>query len=210
MERLTQNRTAIIVVALLMISALHANGQSHGRSLERHIAVTLFDEHIAAPFSVRSDSPAHWGLSVSLETLRRVENPFQYSNVIQLGYYYHQNFNQVAFLAWKPKFELRFANIISVHAMPGIGYAHSFPTQTSYKLEQGKYRKTTNRGKSHAMPSLGFGAGVNLYRIWGVPMEVFGRYEFFGLAPYSLNGSIPVTLNTMTSLGIRFSISRKF
>lgn len=170
---------------------------------EYHLSATIFDEHIAVPFEVRKDAPTHLGGTLAFEMSRKRESSYQFTHIFQTGYYYHKNFNQVAFLAWKPKFELRFANSFNIHTIIGIGYAHSFPVRQNYQLEDGGYIKKTNWGKPHAMPSIGFGAGVNLDKLINMPITVFGRYEAFSLAPYALKGKVPITINTMLSFGIK-------
>lgn len=197
----------IIAIILLFSSVSNIHAQETSNQIQYHLGITLFDEHTAEPFGTRKDSPIHLGITISFEKSKRRDGIYQFTHVFQGGYYYHQDFNQVAFLAWKPKFELRFADAFNVHSIVGIGYAHSFPTQTTYKLEDGKYQKKTNWGKPHAMPSIGFGAGLHLDELLAVPVELFARYEAFGLAPYALKGRIPVTLNTMTSFGIKYSFN---
>lgn len=203
-----KNRIRIIftiTVLLLGLAVVHAQKKSN--EIEYHISATIFDEHVAAPFSARSDSPTHLGGTVSFEVSKKRNGLYQFAHVFQAGYYYHKDFNQVAFLAWKPKFELRFSEVFNVHAILGLGYAHSFPTQTSYKFDDGKYQKKTNWGKPHAIPSIGFGTGMHLNKLLDIPVELFARYEAFGLAPYAPKGSIPLTLNTMTSFGIKYSFN---
>lgn len=198
------NNLVIFFITCVLFTLNQAKAQTETNGKEKHVSITLFDEHIAAPFSARDDSPPHLGGTVSFETSRKRNGLYQFAHVFQARYYYHKDFNQVAFLAWKPKFELRFSEVFNVHAILGLGYAHSFPTQTSYRFEDGKYKKKTNWGKPHAMPSIGFGAGLHLNKLLDIPIEVFARYEAFGLAPYAPKGRIPVTLNTMTSIGIKY------
>ena len=195
---------AILVVFILTAKAYAQMGND---SREYHISATLFDEHVAAPFSARSYSPRHLGGTVSYEISKKRNGLYQFAHIFQVGYYYHKDFNQVAFLAWKPKFELRFSKVFNVHAILGLGYAHSFPTQTSYKFDDGKCQKKTNWGKPHAIPSIGFGTGLHLNKLLDIPVELFARYEVFGLAPYAPKGSIPLILNTMTSFGIKYSFN---
>jgi hypothetical protein len=206
MEKMKINQK-IITIALLLLYVSNVHAQEASNQTEYHLGITLFDEHVATPFGAKSDSPTYLGGTISFEMSKRRGGVYQFTHIFQAGYYYHQDFNQVAFLAWKPKFELRFANTFNVNTILGIGYAHSFPTQTSFGLEDGRYQKKTNWGKPHAMPSIGFGAGLHLDKLLDVPIELFGRYEVFSLAPYAPKGSIPLTLNTMTSFGIKYSFN---
>lgn len=201
------NQKIKIALVFLVSTLTGVYSQEKQDDIQHHLGVGFFDEHIAAPFSARRGSPTHLGGIISFEISKRRESIYQFTHVFQAGYYYHQNFNQVAFLAWKPKFELRFADTFNINTILGLGYAHSFPTQASYRLENGQYQKKTNWGKPHAMPSIGFGAGLHLNKLLGVPLEVFGRYEVFSLAPYAPKGSIPLTINTVTGFGIKYSFN---
>lgn len=194
---------------LVLLPFLKSEAQSNEKVKEYHLGLTIFDEHIAAPFSAREDSPSHLGGTVSFETSRKRNGLYQFTHIFQAGYYYHKDFNQVAFVAWKAKFELRFSEVFNVHSILGIGYAHSFPTQPTYKLDNGKYKKKTNWGKPHLMPSIGFGTGLHLDKLLDIPIEIFARYEVFGLGPYALKGRIPLTINNMTSFGLKYSFNKK-
>jgi len=185
---------------------LFAFAQDNESEKNYFLSATIFDEHIAAPFDVKKDAPAHLGGTLAFEISRKRDGIYQFTHIFQAGYYYHKDFNQVAFLAWKPKFELRFANTFNIHAILGIGYAHSFPVRQTYELDDGRYKKKTNLGKPHTMPSLGFGAGLHLDELLNIPIEVFGRYEAFSLAPYALKGRVPITLNTMLSFGVKVQL----
>lgn len=197
----------IILISVFLIintlgSRLYAqSGVDDNR--DNFISATFFNENIALPFSVRQDSPKHPGFTLAFETSRKRSGMYQFTHILQAGYYYHKDFNQVAFISWKPKFELRFKELFNVHAIVGIGYAHSFPVRDTYEFENGAYEKKRNWGKPHATPSLGFGGGIHLDKWLNLPVELFGRYEAFSLAPYALKGKVPVTVNTMLSFGIK-------
>ena len=183
------------------------NGQewSDGK-YKKSVSFFVFNEHIATPFSEPSDSPTHLGFAGSLELSKPRTGAYQFAHIFQGGYYYHKDFNQVVFFTWKPKFELQFARIFNVHGLLGVGYAHSFPVRTTYELDDGSYVKKTNWGRPHFMPSLGSGACVDLQKWFDMPIELFVRFEAFGLGPYALKGRVPVTLNTMTGIGVKYSL----
>ncbi|MEX0273093.1 MAG: hypothetical protein AB3N16_01810 [Flavobacteriaceae bacterium] len=171
------------------------------------IGISVFNEHVALPFSEPDNSPAHLGATVSYEWSRSRSGMYQFTHIFQGGYYFHEDFNQAFFITWKPKFELRFAGIIDIHAIPGVGYAHSFPTQATYRLKNGKYQQRAHWGKPHFMPSLGFGGGLHLENWLDVPITTFVRYETFSLAPYAPKAAIPLTLHTMLSFGVVYSFN---
>lgn len=190
--------------ALLSLMPLTSNAQD---SLSKSLSVAGFSEHIGLPFANQRDSPLHPGISFAYERSKQRPGTYQFSHTFHLGYFYHQNFTQAFFLAWKPKFEWRFKNLVNLHLIPGIGYGHSFPTQTTYVLEGGEYVKKANAGKPHLVPSLGLGTGIHFDKFIHLPLELFCRYEAFALAPYSPGGTVPFTPNTMLSLGISYQFN---
>ncbi|MET2983627.1 hypothetical protein [Aureibaculum conchae] len=201
-----KKKTSKLITNLILLLCITVKAQTTTNDKIYSISATLFDEHIAAPFEIREDSPRHLGAAISYELSRKRSGVYQFAHIFQIGYYYHKNFNQAGFIAWKPKFELRFADTFNIHVILGVGYAHSFPTQQTYKFDNGKYKKKTNWGKPHFMPSVGFGAGLHLDKL-GIPIEIFGRYETFSLAPYAIKGRIPMTINTMLGLGVKYTFN---
>lgn len=171
-----------------------------------HISASLFSELFSEPFASLRDSPLNLGGTVSFEMSKPRNGIYQFSHIFQLGYYYHKDFNQVGFISWKPKFEVSLFNMVNLHTVIGLGYAHSFPVRDSYVFKNDTYVKKTNYGHSHFMPSVGVGLGLNLEKFLNIPTEVFTRYEAFSLAPYALNGRVPITVNTMFHFGIKIKI----
>ncbi|MEE9371527.1 MAG: hypothetical protein V3V00_00575 [Saprospiraceae bacterium] len=182
------------------VGAQNINNRQHA------ISITILDENIGIPLDAFKINPKHPGATLSFESSKIHSKAYRFTHMIQLGYYYHADFNQVGFLGWKPKFELRLLGMVNVHVLFGLGYAHSFPTQQTYGLENEHYESKQSNGKSHFMPSAGFGGGLDFNKALGIPLEVFGRYEAFSLAPYAINGIAPVTVNTMISIGIKYVI----
>lgn len=165
------------------------------------MSITFIDEHIGIPFQNDNRSGLHPGATLAIETSKERNGIYQFSNVYQIGYYYHRHTQQVGFIAYKPKFEFRFGQLINMHIMPGFGYAHSLPTQVSYSLENGSYQEKRNWGQPHGMLSLGAGAGLHFNKILDVPIEVFVRYEAMALVPY---GDL-FSLNNLRQIGLKYT-----
>ncbi len=194
-------------ISLLIVFCSSIEGYSQNFNQKNYsISVTVFNEKLVDPFSAPKSSPINIGGTLSFEISKPREGIYQFSHVIQLGYYKHNNFNQVAFLAWKPTFELKFFNLINLHTILGIGYAHSLPIRPSYVFENNTYIRKKNYGTPHLIPSIGFGFGLDLEPRSKIPLEIFSRYEVFSLAPYALNGRIPLTINRMIHFGVKFKL----
>lgn len=200
-----QSKFLVPILTVFCISLIQA--QERNEQWVEAVSVSLFNEKVTTPFVATDAIQTHWGGTLAYETSRNRAGVYQFTHVFQGGYYYHANFNQVAFLAWKPKFELRFNDFFNLHALLGLGYAHSFLTQPTYQIENGQYQEKKNWGTPHFMPSLGIGTGVHLNKLLGAPLELFVRYEAFSLAPYKPKGRLPFTPNTMLGIGLKFSFN---
>lgn len=180
---------------LLIVSALDTLPLFAQSTSTTSIGISLLDEHVGLPFESFGDQePAiHPGFALSVERRRERVGAYQFSRVIQLGYYYHEDNEQVAFLALKPRLSLFLGSMLDLHLVPGLGYARSFPTQPSYALQSGEYAARRNPGKGHFMPSLGVGIGLRLQALTSVPLTLFARHESFVLFP---------SAHTLTHAGI--------
>lgn len=196
----------LIICCIILYSSYCISQEVNGQWVES-VSTTVFNEHVTTPFKGTDAIRTSWGGTLSYEASKKRVGVYQYTHIFQGGYYYHHDLNQVAFIAWKPKFELRFSDTFNVHAVLGLGYAHSFLTQPSYRFEDGGYVKKANWGSPHFMPSIGLGTGFHFDKLFDVPIELFVRYEAFGLAPYKPKGSLPFTPNTMLGLGIKYSFN---
>lgn len=168
----------------------------------RSWSLQLINEQIVKlPFTEQGQSPLHLGGTLSYEIQKNHRKYFRFSHVFQLGYFHHQDLNQVAYLSWKPQFQMRLGNLLELHAIPGLGYAHSFSTQQLYHLENGRYQKARSLGRPHVIPSIGVGFGMDLSR-FEVPMEVFFRQEYMVLFPNARR--LPISLNSIRGVGLKY------
>lgn len=189
----------LLLLLLYLLCFIGAHTLAAQRPFTSSLSISILDEHVGLPFkSFENGFPGeiHPGLALSFESSRKRNGAYQFSRVIQLGYYYHKDNEQTAFIAFKPKLGLLIAEVIDLHLVPGVGYARSFPTRETYIAEEGGYVAQNNPGKGHFMPSLGVGVGFRLHQALGVPLTVFTRYESFLLLP---------ALHSFTHLGVTFS-----
>ncbi len=207
LEKDMKHKQAILLILLFTFSFFATIKAQTNNNRVRAISASIFNENITIPFNKRNDAPKHLGGTLSYEISKKRNGVYQFTHIFQVGYYYHKYFNQVAFIGWKPKFEFRWLKTFNVHATTGIGYAHSFPTYQTYQLDNGTYKKKKNSGKSHFMPSIGVGIGVDLKELGLLPFTIYSRYEVFSLAPYAPKGTIPLTINTMMSFGLTYKLN---
>ncbi len=203
-----KNNRSIPLTLIFMFSFLVAiEAQTIDNNRVHTISASIFNENTAIPFNKRNDAPKHLGGTLSYEISKKRNGVYQFTHIFQVGYYHHKDFNQAAFITWKPKFELLLLKTFSIHVTTGIGYAHSFPTYQTYQLDNGAYKKKKKSGKPHFMPSVGIGVGLDLKELGILPFTIYSRYEVFSLAPYSPKGSIPFTINTMMSFGLTYKLN---
>ncbi|MFK7772209.1 MAG: hypothetical protein AB8F94_08715 [Saprospiraceae bacterium] len=148
--------------------------------------------------------PLHYGGFITYEWKRKSDSYYAFSHGVQFGYYRHSQLHQNLFLMWKPKFEWTFRNKLNFKLLTGIGYAHTFPTQETYQLENGEYKRKTNFGKPHAAVSVGYGLGYNLTS----EVEFFIHSELMFLLPYAPKGIIPFYLSSNFSAGFKIYLNK--
>lgn len=163
------------------------------------LGLSVLDEHVGLPFQYipgDSENSFNPGVALSFERSRDRTGLFQYSNALEVGYYHHAGNEQVGYVAFKPRFGLRFFQLINLNLVPGVGYARSWPTVQSFEELNGQYELSTNYGKSHFMPSLGVGVSFNLRVLTGLPISLRLRHESFLLLP---------ALHTFSHAGISYT-----
>lgn len=188
------------LIFIILLVPLSIFGQTDIERI-KGISISIFDENTSYPTWKMVRKPIHFGISASFDLKTKQKKIYNYTHIFQLGYYHHKDFHQALFLAWKPKFEWQFKNGLSVHGITGLGYLHSFPTEQTYALVDGEYKKKANFGRPHAIISFGLGLG---YSFKNVPIDVFTRYEWFLIGPYAPKSAFPSSSNTAFSLGLRF------
>lgn len=206
---MNHHKSKVVVSICAILYFMTGSAQGIDNPQVDAISITLFKEQITLPFQKTDAIQKHWGGTLAYEVSKERQGTYQFTHVFQGGFFNHDAINQVAFIAWKPKFELRFNNTFNLHAILGVGYAHSFLTQPSYEFTEGRYNEKSDWGTPHFMPSIGIGAGVHLDKLLDVPLELFIRYEAFSLAPYKPKGTLPFTANTMLNVGLKYSFNKK-
>lgn len=179
-------------------------GSLYGQSL-KFIELQLLDEQIiTAPMANVYDGPKHPGANLSYSVVKKDRKYYRFSQTFQLGYFYHEDVNQVIFLAWKPKYSMLIFDLFNCHLIPGLAYGHSFPTQPIYISKGDTYENGRTIGRPHVIPSLGLGFGINLDRV-GIPVDIFIRQEYSVVFPNMRR--LPISLHSLIGVGIGFSLN---
>lgn len=192
-------KPTLLLLFLLCTCGLAPNNLCAQREFTSSLSISLLDEHVGLPFQhldVFDPDKVHPGVAITFESSRDRPGIYQFSRAVELGYYYHEDNEQAFYLALKPRLRFVFADLLDLHFVPGLGYARTFSTSPSYRPENGTFTEFRNPGKSHFMPSLGVGVGLQLYQLTGVPLTIFARHESFLLWP---------SAHTLTRFGLSFS-----
>lgn len=202
-------KSYLLALLCIIIFCTHGISQYRSDAPQNSLGLSAFTEFLGLP----KHSPIDYldkalptdnkGFAISFETAGEPFGLFRFSHMLELGYFHHKDIHQVLFIGYKPALEFKLLNTLGAHAILGLSYAHSLPTNQTYTFENGTYNEKRNLGHPHFMPSLGAGLSLDLFGLLSVPAEIFIREEVFGLAPYASDGDFPITLNHKINLGIK-------
>ncbi len=169
------------------------------------ISVSIFNENFGlSPFP--QGNPLHLGGTVAIAFTKKQNGIYRKSNNVELGYFKHESVFQAIYLAWKPQYEWQFNNGFQLHTITGLGYAHIFPSQTTFVQNDGIYEAATNLGKPGGVASFGLGLGYQFGKNSGTPVTLFARQEFLIIAPFLINESFPLSANSTLKLGVTIQL----
>jgi hypothetical protein len=94
---------------------------------------------------------------------------------------------------------------LSLKALLGVGYLHTFSTEEEYQFEDGQYSGGKDVGNPRLMPSLTVGLGFRTNPKNPNSPEIMLLYRSWVEFPYS-PGFIPVMSHTDLSIGLKFYI----
>lgn len=171
------------------------------------IKVSIFNEATAIPFTQALAEPIHPGLQIGTEfsyknTLRK--HVYQTAN---LGFIFHNHLYQGVFIQTDLGYDFRFAFGLTIKALLGIGYLHTFTTRQEFQLIKGSYVSQNDRGNARAMPSLAVGFGYRLKPSKLLSPEIFILYQPWIEYPYS-PGFIPLMTHINLQLGAKFFLKK--
>jgi hypothetical protein len=122
---------------------------------------------------------------------------------LHIGYYYHKSFSQGIYLKPSIGYEYRHKSGVAISSRLGLGYLHTFSTQTEYKLVDGEYIKKHDTGNARIMPSFNLGLNYYLRPEDLHSPKIFIGYESWIEYPFS-PGFIPAMTHVSSSLGVLF------
>ncbi len=163
-------------------------------------------EATAIPFNKFWSRPIHPTFQLGTE-FRYNSNAHHYLyQTVNLGYIYHEHLFQGAYLNSELGYDYRLGIGLSIKALLGVGYLHTFSTEEEYRLEDGQYISRKDAGNARVMTSLSLGLGFRTSRKNHSSPEIMLLYKSWVEYPYSL-GFISLMSHTDLSVGIKFYIN---
>ena len=169
------------------------------------LSFSVFNENFGLS-PLPQGNPLHLGGAIAIAFTKKQNGIYRKVNNIELGYFKHETIFQAAYLAWKPQYEWQFNNGFQLHGLTGLGYLHALPTQTTFVQNDDIYEATTNLGKPGGVASLGLGLGYQFGKNNGIPVTLFARQELLLIAPFGVNESFPLGVNSLLKLGVAIQL----
>ena len=193
-----------LLLLFLIATTTHSFAQKKPKN-KAAISLAIFNENFGLnPFP--QGNPLHLGGTLAIAFTKKQNGIYRKSNNIELGYFKHESVFQAVYLAWKPQYEWQFHNGFQLHGITGLGYAHIFPSQTTFVQNDGIYEAATNLGKPGGVASFGLGLGYQFGKNSGIPVTLFARQEFLIIAPFLINESFPLSANSFLKLGVAIQL----
>jgi hypothetical protein len=188
---------------LFLITAMGINmltyAQDRGlKSGKLPLNITLFSESVSMPNFRNFFKDPNLGIRIGTELYYSKNENRQLIQTINLGYYYHKDFQNGLYLSSEFGYR-KFFNNAFVDATVGAGYLLIDSALPRYELNGNDYEKIGNTF-GRIMPTIGLGAGYQFDKV-----SVFSRYEMFAETPFGLNG-MPVLPHKALHVGTRFNL----
>ncbi len=122
----------------------------------------------------------------------------QLIQTINLGYYYHKDFQNGLYLSSEFGYR-KFFNRTFVDATVGVGYLLIHSALPRYERNGNDYERIGSTF-GRIMPTIGLGAGYQFDKV-----SVFSRYEMFGETPFGYKG-VPALPHKALHVGTRFNL----
>lgn len=191
-----------IIGCLVFITAITSYGQDKGFP----IRVLVGNEATAIPYSSFWSRPMHPTVQLGTE-FRYNGNVYHYLyQTVNLGYMYHKELFQGAYLNTELGYDYRFGFGLSLKALFGVGYLHTFAVNEEYQFKDGQYTSGRDVGNSRVIPSLSAGLGFRTNKNKPNSPEIMLLYRSWVEFPYS-PGFISLMSHIDLSLGIKFYIN---
>lgn len=162
------------------------------------ITITLFSESVSMPNFRNIFKNPNLGIRIGTELYYSRSENRQLIQTINLGYYYHKDFQKGLYLSSEFGYR-KFIYKAFVDATVGVGYLLINSALPRYELKGNDYERAGNTF-GRLMPTIGLGAGYQFDRV-----SVFSRYEIFGEAPFGFKG-VPALPHKAFHVGTRFNL----
>lgn len=127
---------------------------------------------------------------------------------LKLGYFYHHYSQHAIQLYSELGYGYKIVPGISIAALLGIGYLHSFSDVQQFSFKNGEYVQKTNWGRAQLMGSFSLQLGYGLEKLLHQPIGIFLQYQFWIQAPF-VNKYVPILPNNAVHLGVHFPLKLK-
>ncbi len=126
---------------------------------------------------------------------------------LHLSYFYHRHLTQAISLQTDIGYEYRLRMGLSMSALFGLGYMHSFATAAEYLLVDGQYVRKADKGNARLAASLSLEVAYYLRPSQPNSARIFLRYQSWVEYPYSPD-FIPLMTHINLHLGFAFFLNR--
>ncbi len=191
-------KTLSLIVAILLISMLtHAQDQAP-KNGKLPLTITLFSESVSLPNFRNIFKNPNLGIRIGTELHYSKNESRQLIQTINVGYYYHKDFQNGLYLSSEFGYR-KFFNKAFVDATIGAGYLLIHSALQRYERNGNDYQRIGSTF-GRIMPTIGLGAGYQFDKV-----SIFSRYEMFGETPFSYKG-VPVLPHKALHVGTRFNL----
>jgi hypothetical protein len=189
-------KTLFLITAIVGTSIL-AYSQTP-RSGKLPLTISLFSESVSMPNFRNIFKQPNPGVRIGTEFYYSNNKRRQFLQTINLGYYYHKDFQNGLYL--NSEFGYRkFFNNLFLDATLGVGYLLIDSALPRYELKGSDYHRIGSTF-GRIMPTIGVGVGYQFNNF-----SIFSRYEMFAETPFGLHG-VPVLPHKAFHIGTKFTL----
>lgn len=189
---------SLLLATLLLAGTLVFGQDSASRNGGFPLTITLFSESVSLPNFHNIFKNPNLGIRIGTELYYSKNENRQFMQTINLGYYYHKDFQSGLYVSSEFGYR-KFFNNVFVDGTLGVGYLLIDSALPRYELKGTDYERISNTF-GRIMPTLGLGAGYQFESV-----SIFSRYEMFGETPFGFNG-LPALPHKALHLGTRFNL----
>jgi hypothetical protein len=189
---------SLLLIAFLLAGSSIIAQDSGSKNGNFPLTITLFSESVSLPNFRNIFKNPNLGIRIGTEIYYAKNESRQVIQTINLGYYYHKDFQNGLYLSSEFGYR-KFINKAFVDATLGVGYLLIDSALPRYERKGNDYERIGNTF-GRIMPTLGLGAGYQFESV-----SVFSRYEMFGETPFGFNG-VPALPHKALHVGTRFNL----